>query len=436
MKILLIHSAYRLRGGEDSVLAAEGQLLRAAGHTVIEYLRDNSEISGYSTLKRAILAPRSVWAWDSYRQIKALLARERPDLAHFHNTFPLISPSAYYACREAGVPVIQSLHNPRLLCPAATLQRDHRACQDCMGKTFAWPAVLHGCYRGSRTQTGIVAAMLAIHWQFKTWERAVDRYVVFSEFYRRKFIEAGLPAEKIVVKPHFVEDRGVRHTDGRYALFVGRLATEKGVDTLLEAWKGLRHIPLMIRGDGQLLPRVQAFARETGGTVQILPRLDRDELAELMQGARFLVWPSEGYYETFGLVAAEAFSCGVPVLASRTGVMKEIVAEGRTGLHFTPADPADLAAKAEWAWDHPKEMEVLGRHARKEYETKYTAARNYELLMDIYRQVLPGESDYSREQTTKKKNWELVARSHNAPILSSGVHLNSSSTDVLGPSKS
>jgi glycosyltransferase involved in cell wall biosynthesis len=226
--------------------------------------------------------------------------------------------------------------------------------------------------------------MLAIHWQLKTWERLIDCYLVPFEFYRRKFVEAGLPAEKIVVKPHFVEDRGVRQTVGNYALFVGRLAPEKGVDTLLDAWRELRHIPLLVRGDGPLSPRVQQLARQSGGAVQLLPRLDQDGLARLMQGARFLVWPSEGYYETFGLVAAEAFSCGVPVLASRTGVMEEMVENGRTGLHFTPGDPEDLAAKVDWAWAHSGETTAMGRAARAEYEAKYTAERNYPMLMEIY----------------------------------------------------
>jgi len=386
--VLKVHNLYQQPGGEAESVRRECALLTSAGHSVIEYARHNDEIARYGLWRKATLAARTVWAWDSHREIKALLERERPDLAHFHNTFPLISPAAYYACREAGVPVIQSLHNPRLVCPAATFQRDHRVCQDCLGRKFAWPGVLHGCYRGSRTQTSVVAAMLAIHWQLKTWERLVDCYIVFTEFYRRKFVEAGLPAEKIVVKPHFVEDYGVRQTVGSYALFVGRLALEKGVDTLLEAWRELRHIPLMIRGEGALSHEVQQLARESGGTVQLLPRLDRDELAGLMQGARFLVWPSQGYYETFGRVAAEAFSCGVPVLASRIGVTEEIVADGRTGLHFTPCDPEDLAAKVEWAWAHPEEMAAMGRAARREYEAKYTAERNYQTLIQIYERAI------------------------------------------------
>lgn len=388
MKILLVHNFYQLPGGEDTVLRREKKLLVAAGHEVVSYVRDNHEIVRYRWKEKATLPARALWAWDSYAEIRALLERNKCDVAHFHNTFPLVSPAAYYACHELHVPVIQSLDNPRLVCPAATFQRDHRLCQDCLGRKFAWPGVLHGCYRGSRMQTSVVAAMLAIHGMLKTWERLVDCYLVATEFYRRKFLEVGLPAEKITVRPHFAEDHGVRQTTGSYVLFIGRLALEKGVGTLLGAWSRLGDIPLMIRGDGPLSHKAQQLAKESGCTVQLLPRLRPDQLARLMQGARFLVWPSEGYYETFGLVAAEAFSCGVPVLASRIGVMEEIVEDGRTGLHFTAANADDLAAKVEWAWSHREEIAAMGRAARAEYETKYTAERNYSMLMGIYRRVI------------------------------------------------
>jgi glycosyltransferase involved in cell wall biosynthesis len=388
MKVLVIHNYYQQPGGEDVTARSEKDLLNANGHQVVEYVRQNDEIALYGLWRIATLAARSVWAWDSHRDIRALLERERPQIAHFHNTFPLISPAVYYACRSAAVPVVQSLHNPRLICPAATLQRNHAVCEDCLGRKFAWPAVLHACYRGSRVQTSVVAATLAFHWQVGTWNRLVDRFILPTHFYRRKFAEAGLLEEKMTVKPHFVDDYGVRSTPGTYALFIGRLTPEKGVYTLLEAWRKLCGIPLRVRGDGPMEGDVQRLAEKSGGAVQLLPRLARSELAALMQGARFLVWPSEGYYETFGYVAAEAFSCGLPVVASRIGVAEEIVEDGRTGLHFEPSDPQDLAAKVEWAWTHPAEMDAMGRAARAEYESKYTAERNYPMLMEIYSQVL------------------------------------------------
>lgn len=389
MKILLVHNRYQLPGGEDEVYRRERQLLLDHGHDVIEYIRDNREIAEYGAHKKATLVARTTWAWDSYRQIAAVLAEDKPDLAHFHNTFPLISPAAYYACSAAGVPVVQTLHNPRLLCPAGTLFRNGRACQECVGRRLAFPAVLHGCYQQSRVHSAVAVSTLSIHHWLGTWKRRIDRYIVSTEFYRAKFMAAGLPSEKIALKPHFVDtDPGFAEQKGEYALFVGRLAPEKGVPTLLTAWQQVRTVPLLVRGEGPLADAVSTVQAQTGGRVTLLARASHSAIFDLMKAARFLVWPSEGYYETFGLVAIEAFACGIPVIASASGVMKEIVRDGHTGLHFIPGDPGDLAKKVEWAWEHPVEMREMGRNARGEYQTKYAAERNYEVLSQIYKSVL------------------------------------------------
>jgi glycosyltransferase involved in cell wall biosynthesis len=385
LKILMLHNSYQNPGGEDVVFRAEVNLLLAAGHQVCLYVRNNEEINQWGFIKKASLSLRTIWAWDSLHEVRGLLRNERPDIAHFHNTFPLISPSAYLACQEAGVPVVQYLHNPRLLCPSASLYRDGRVCEDCLGKGIPWPSVLHGCYRNSRVETGIVAAMLVVHRHFNTWKERVDAFVVFSNFYRRKFVGAGIPSEKVTVKPHFIApDPGQTQSVQSYVLFVGRLAPEKGVLTLLDAWKELRSVPLKIRGEGPLMGCVTERARDSSFQTELVPRLNRERLVALFHGARFLLWPSEGYYESFGMVAAEAFACGLPVIASRIGVMEEIVRDGVTGLLFNPGDPKDLAAKVEWAWTHPEEMQAMGRHGRAEYELKYTGERNYEQVVALW----------------------------------------------------
>jgi glycosyltransferase involved in cell wall biosynthesis len=387
MKLLIAHNYYRQSGGEDEVFFRECESLRSAGHEVREYTRHNSDIAEVGILDKAKLVARTLWAWDSAARLRLLLRREKLDLVHFHNTFPLISPSAYHTCHEEGIPVVQSLHNSRLMCPAATFYREGRACHDCLGRSVAWPGVVRGCYHDSRLQTAVVAGMLAGHRILGTWREQVDAYIVFTEFYRQKFISAGLPSEKLFVKPHFVvNDPGMKQSSGDYALFLGRLAPEKGIPTLLKAWQYLRHVPLRITGEGPMAGEVAKFA-EQNRAISPLPYLSREECFELIKGARFLVWPSEGYNETFGLVAIEAFACGTPVIASRVGAMKEIVADHETGLHFTPGDPSDLASKVSWAWFHPAEMEAMGSAARSEYKTKYTAEMNYRLLMEIYYRV-------------------------------------------------
>ena len=392
MKILLVHNTYQQPGGEDVVFSQERQLLERAGHQVLTYCRSNREIEGYSALKRLALASRMVWARDTRREIASLLHRQKPDLVHVHNTFLMVSPSMYSACKEAHIPVVQTLHNYRLLCPAAIFFRSGRVCEECLEHGF-WRGMIHGCYRDSRAQTSAVALMLTVHRWLGTWSKMVDCFIALTKFSRKKFIKAGLPAEKVAVKPNFVHlDPGARDGRGEYALFVGRLSQEKGAQTLLASWQRLQgSIPVRIAGSGPERASLEAHAKQTGHTdVSFLGQLPHDEVIAAVKGARFLVFTSK-CYETFGMTIVEAFACGVPVVASRLGAIQEIVADGRTGLHFTPGDADDLAAKVKWAWAHPEEMAAMGRAARAEYEAKYTAERNYEMLMAIYQKVITGE---------------------------------------------
>ena len=381
MKILMVHNYYRENGGEETVFAAESALLWEYGHDVIPYTEDNRQASGESPW---VAGMNAVWSRRSQRALGRLLEEKRPDVVHFHNTFLRISPAAYYTCQEHGVPVVQTLHNYRPLCPAATFFRDGHVCEECLGRTITTPAVVHGCWHGSRAQSLAPAAMVSVHRAFGTWQKQVDLYVALSEFSRRKFIAGGFPADKIAIKPNFVApDPGEGSGDGRFALFAGRLSAEKGVPTLLDAWKRLAgRIPLVIAGDGPLAGLVQQATRDDPA-VRWLGSLPHAQLIELIGQASFLVFPSE-CYENFPLVLVESFACGRPVLATDLGAAAEIVDDGRLGLHFHAGDAADLAGKAAWACDHPAQMAEMGRQARSEYEEKYTAEDNYRRLMDLY----------------------------------------------------
>lgn len=388
MKILVAHNFYLLPGGEDTVFESDVCLLKENGHEVIEYIEDNHRIK---SMNRFLLAINTLWSSETYIKMTDLLVRKKPDVVQFYNTFPLVSPSAYHACRQFNIPVIQYLFNPRLICPAATLYRKGNLCTDCLAKDFPWPGVLHACYHNSRAQTAVIALMLFSHRFLKTWSREVDYYLSATRFYRDLYIQGGLPPEKVLVKTNYISrDPGISDFPGKggYALFIARLDPEKGVKTMLDAWRSLS-IPLKIRGSGQLEDYVRGFTEAHGmNQVEFVERLGREKLVELRRGARFLVWPSEGYYETFGLAAVECFAQGIPVIASNIGVMQEIVRDGETGLLFEPGNPADLAAKAQWLWDHPEECIRMGHNARREYEEKYTPERNYQMLMQIYEKAL------------------------------------------------
>jgi len=394
MKILLIHNTYQQPGGEDVVFEQERRLLQQHGHEIVTYQRSNHEIEQLSMFERIALVTRIIAADDSKQQVWKILEMFQPDLVHAHNTFMMISPSVYEACGEAHVPVLQTLQNYRLLCPAALLFRDGHVCEECSEHGLT-RSVWHGCYRDSRPTTAAVALMLKTHRERRTWTDAVTGYVVATEFARQKFIHGGLPAEKIFVKPNFVDpDPGERSQPGDYALFVGRLSPEKGVSTLLAAWSRLGpSIPLVIAGDGPLRPRLEAeVAKNNLRQVSFRGRLNPSETRAAMKQARFLVLPSL-WYEGFPMVMAESLACGTPVLGSRLGAIEEIITDGRTGLHFTPGDPTDLGEKVEWAWNHPSELTAMGREARLDYESRYTSEMNYSLLMAIYQQVIKAHSE-------------------------------------------
>lgn len=383
MKVLLVHNRYRQAGGEDAVFEAEKTLLLENGHETREYVRDNREIESRGKFASAGSA---IWSRRSYREVHALLSEFRPDVAHFHNTFMLVSPAAYYACREARVPVIQTLHNYRLLCPAATFLRGGKVCEDCLGKIPPLPGVWHACWRGSRAQTAVAAAVHSIHYWMGTWQKQVDRYIALTGFARQKFIAAGFDAQKMTVKPNFVARDPLAGPGARRggALFVGRLAPEKGLLTLLNAWRNVGEIPLDIIGAGPLREEAEAFVKQHNlKQVMFSGWLAREAVLQRMREAQFLLFPSE-WYEGFPLTLAEAFACATPALVSNLGGMAEIVADGKTGLHVESGNAHAWAKKIAWAWARPNEMQALGANARRAYEEKYTAQKNHELLMDIY----------------------------------------------------
>lgn len=391
MKVLLVHNEYQQPGGEDTVFGLEHQLLSRFGHRVMTYRRSNLEINHYSPARRLLLVRQMTWASDTQRDIAGLITRERPDLVHVHNTFTQISPSIYSECRKAGVPVVQTLHNFRLLCPGATFYRAGGVCHECVTHGLH-RSVLHGCYRNSRLVSAAVAGMLATHRSLSTWNRNIDRYIALTEFSRQQFIGGGLPTEKICVKPNFVNpDPGRGTQSGGYAIFVGRLSPEKGLQTLLEAWFRLGNsIPLRIVGDGPLRGDLTKFAEQEGlSSVRFMGRLDREETQEAIKAASFLILPSV-CYENFPMTIVEAFAAGTPVICSCLGAMQEIVTHQHTGLHFEPGSSEHLADTVAWGWAHASRMRTMGRAGRREFEMKYTAQTNHDLLMNIYHLAMHG----------------------------------------------
>jgi glycosyltransferase involved in cell wall biosynthesis len=372
-RVLVAHNFYRWPGGEDAVVEEEIRLLRDHGHAVELLARRSDDADNAHPLR---LARQAVWSEVTSRECTEIIGRFKPDIVHLHNTVPLISPSIVWAARRAGVPVVQTLHNFRLLCPQAMLLRDGAICEACVGK-LPWRSVAYGCYRGSRAQSAVMTATSAVHGLLGTYRRRVARFIALSEFARRKFMDGGLPAERIVVKCNSVDLPAPEPTDRSGGLFVGRLSPEKGTRILAEA-AAAAGASLKVVGDGPEEPLMRSARSLT-----LLGARPPAEVYGHMRRALFLVMPSL-WYEGFPLVLAEAYACGLPVIASRLGALAEFVVQDQTGLLVEPGSVGALGEAVRWAIDHPERMLEMGREARSCYEAHFTGEQNYRALSHIY----------------------------------------------------
>lgn len=382
LRVLFAHNSYQQRGGEDSVVDDEIRLLRENGVSVQTYTRDNHDIPA---LGKLAMVRDTFWSPRTVREVDAVIRDFGPQILHVHNTFPLISPAIYWSASAHRIPVVQTLHNFRLLCPQAMLLREGRVCEDCIG-TFPWRSVVHRCYRNSSVQSGVLAAAVSLHRLLSTFKSRVTRYIALNEFCRHVFIQGGLPEERIRVKPNFVQDAGCQEDAKRSGfLFVGRLSPEKGIRVLADALKESRSACEII-GSGAESAHVAGLPG-----VMLSGWRDSDYIHNRMCSSCALVLPSL-WYENFPRTLVEAFSCGLPVIASRLGAMATLIRDGETGLLFEPGNSADLAARMAWAQAHPEAMQRMGQAARREYKAKYTPQRNLAILLDIYAEAMASTS--------------------------------------------
>ncbi len=376
-KILIAHTKYQQRGGEDQVVEAEANLLLKNGHAVELYQEDNNTISEMSQLE---VATGTFWSSKSARKLRKIIYNFQPDILHVHNTFPLMSPSIYWTAKQHRIPVVQTLHNFRLLCPQAMLLREGNVCEDCIGH-LPWRSILHKCYHASSLQSAVVTSMLGLHRLIGTYQGKISAYIALSKFSKTIFINGGLHEDKIHVKPNFVDINYIEQNKRNHGLFVGRLSPEKGLECLALAVKSLRNTQINIVGSG---PMQDSLSNSPG--LILLGWKTQIEVYSEMSNARYLVVPSI-WHETFGLIVIEAFANGLPVIASRIGALAELVEEGYTGLLFDPGSSTSLSEKISWAETHPDELMVMGNNARNEYVKKYSPQVNYDQLIKIYKLI-------------------------------------------------
>jgi glycosyltransferase involved in cell wall biosynthesis len=386
-RVLVAHNFYlaAARSGEDTVYLDEASQLESAGVEVVRFERRNDDLLNASPLAKASAAMTAGWAPSVYGEMQALLARTRPQVAHFHNVFPQITPAAFAACREAGVAVVQTLHNYRWRCASGLLMRDGKICEECwQGNPF--PAIRHACYQDSRLKSLVAVGAQLVNRRAASSAGLVDRYIALTDFSRRKHAAAGLPDELIEVKANCLANAPPPgNGSGGYFLFAGRFGEEKGVRTLLDTWKllGPDAPRLKMFGSGPLAATVAEKVSADSLQIDVAGAVPRAQLIEAMRDARAVMVPSE-CYEGFPLVIAEALACGTPVIASRTGGLPEMIQDGISGLLFEPGDATGLARAVTQLAASPVLLQDMRAAARMSYDERYSAARSLERLMNIY----------------------------------------------------
>jgi len=396
MKVLLVHNYYQSASpsGEDKAFENEVRMQKNNGADVYVYARHNDEISGYGITGKCRLPFESVWSIKTYRDLLKIVKKAKPDVAHFHNIWYLVSPSAYYACRDARVPIVQTLHNYRFFCANGLLFRNGAVCESCIGK-ITLQGVINACYRSSRIHSVPICLMEGVHRILGTLNKMVDAFIALTEFSRRKYIECGVIPGKLFVKPNVLADvPEPQYTGNGDMVFVGRLSREKGIDTLAAAAKYLNssrinNSKILLVGDGPLKRQLYETTRAKDiDNIELAGHKEHKEVIEIMRRGRFVILPSL-CYESFPLVIMEAYACGKPVVASRIGALAELVEDGKTGLLFEPGNARDLAAKMRWLYEHKDTCVEMGMNARRTFDEKYTACRNFAVLTQIYTSVLP-----------------------------------------------
>lgn len=387
-RILQVHNFYQIPGGEDVVVRNEKRLLEEHGHKVYTYYRSNAELKEGGKFSKLCVPFTAIYSFKTVREVKKLIKEYQIDIVHVHNTLTMVSPSVFYAAFSCHVPIVQTLHNFRMLCPAGSFFRDNVICEECVQGGLKC-AVKHKCYRNSKLQSFVSAAVLKVHRVLGTYRKV--NFICLTEFNRNKLLALGdiVDAKKIFIKPNFTFAEGIEPSNvpeqEEYYLFAGRVEALKGVDIAIKAFEQIPDRKLYIAGTGPMMDEMQAYVKEHNiQNVKFLGYLQKEDMTEKFYHAKAVIMTSQ-CYEAFAMTIAEAYSYGVPVIAGRVGNMEGMVQEGVTGVKFTYNSSSDLAEKV-------KEFEKLDRvtlkeNAREFYQERLRPEDNYQKLMEIYESI-------------------------------------------------
>jgi len=379
MRVLQLHNRYRVRGGEDVAVDATLDLLRDRGVDVLEVVRDSRGI-GRGLPRKLVAFAQSIYSDSARRQVARTIRAGRPDVAHAHNLYPLLSVSVLPECRRAGVPVVLTCHNYRLICPITVMSSRGRVCERCSGGRACW-CLLRNCHR-SVLESAACAAQNYVGRQLRVFRHNVTLCIAPTRFVVQKLCESGYDDLEFEIVPNMVPapPRTADRPVGDYVAYAGRVSPEKGVEVLLSAAARCPALPVRIAGDCSAMPHLPTKAP---ANVRFVGVLDKDRLRDFYTGARFAVVPST-CFETFGLAAAEAMGHGLPVIASRIGGLPEVVEDGRTGLLFEPGNDVELAEKVDALWHDPARCREMGEAGRQKVEREYNPEVFFSRLMNAY----------------------------------------------------
>lgn len=382
-KVLIVHNYYKIPGGEDSVVENEKNMLLENGHDVVLYTRHNDEIKSKGILGKLMLPFDTIFSFKTYIEVKKRIKEENIDIVHVHNTLPLISPSVYYSAKHCKVPVIQTIHNFRLLCPAATLTRDNKICEECIEKSLIC-SIKNKCYRGSLMQSIVSAFTLGFHRLIGTYNK-VDGYIALTKFNKNKLMSL-VNEDKIFIKPNFVKKDNEIFKENRdnYFLFLGRIDELKGIRLLVEVWKDIDNSKLFVLGKGPLEKDIRQYIKDNNiKNIDLLGFKQKNEVMEFISNAKALIVPSQ-WYEGFPMTIVESLSLGVPVIAGDIGNLTMIIDDGKNGLVFKYNDKKSLIDKINELQNDTELLKKISEGALESFNRSYNSVKNYELLMDIY----------------------------------------------------
>lgn len=394
MRILLIHNFYQEESGENAVFRHEASILNRFGEQVLTYTRHNKEITGYGVRQRAVAFAEGFFSIHTWREMRTLVARERPDVALVQNVFPLISPSVYWALKAAKVPVVQLVYNYRFICPDAHLYSLGEICHRCVRGNIAH-AIIRRCYRNSVVYSAWYAIILGMHRALGTFRRKVDLFLVPDNFMRDKLVEGGLPPERIQVNtnPYELDEPPPIYEWDNYVLFIGRLIPQKGVLTAVRAMANVQPgLHLIVVGDGPQQAALETAAKTLApGRVQLIGPQWGEDLRQLLRRALAVIIPSE-WYDNAPLVLYQAFAAGKPVIAANIDGLPEVVEDEVNGLLFSPGDAAALAGAINQLASDPSAVRAMSRAARRKAESEFDAPAHYLRLRAVLEKAI-GKGD-------------------------------------------